>query len=94
MWTISAFWIGAQRQQPSEFFGGQSYNEEIFLPATKEQNPDWTWWPITQQSFNIIADQFRKKASGGTLVDAISASEANIIDAFRNKGLTIRKETS
>ncbi len=93
-WSPLRDYIGEQREQPAEFFGGQRYNEEIFLPASKEQNPDWSWWPITQQSFNIIGDGFRKKASGGTLVDAIVTAETTIIDAFRNKGLTIRKATS
>ena len=93
-WSPLRDYIGEQREQPAAFFGGQRYNEEIFLPASKEQNPDWSWWPITQQSFNIIGDGFRKKASGGTLVDAIVTAETTIIDAFRNKGLTIRKATS
>ncbi|MDN5763697.1 MAG: extracellular solute-binding protein, partial [Microlunatus sp.] len=93
-WSPARDYIGAQRQQPSEFFGGQNYNEEIFLPASKEQNPDWSWWPVTQQSFNIIADQFRRKPSGQTLVDSITIAESNIIEVFRNKGLTIRKATS
>lgn len=91
-WSPAADYIGAERQKPSEFFSGQNYNEEIFVPASQQQNPDWSWWPITQQSFNILSDGFRRKASGGTLVDAVAASEKEIIAAFRNKGLSIRKE--
>ena len=90
-WSPSADFIGTKREQPSEFFSGQSYNEEVFVPASREQNPDWTWWPITQQSFNILSDGFRKKASGTTLVDSVAAAESQIITAFRNKGLSIRK---
>lgn len=90
-WSPAADYIGAERQKPSEFFSGQNYNEEVFVPAAKEQNPDWSWWPITQQSFNILSDGFRRKASGGTLVDAVAAAEKNIMAAFRNKGLSIRK---
>lgn len=93
-WSPAADYIGAARTQPSEFFGGQNYNEEIFAPATEQQNNDWSWWPITQQSFNILADGFREKASGGTLVDAVANAEAEIMTAFRNKGLTIRKAQS
>jgi len=93
-WSPDRDYIGKQREQPSAFFGGQNYNEEVFLPATHEQNPDWSWWPITQQSFNILADGFRKKSSGGTLVDAVAQAEKNIITAFRNKGLSIRKVES
>lgn len=90
-WSPSADYIGASRQKPSKFFGGQNYNEEVFLPASRQQNQDWSWWPITQQSFNILADGFRKKASGLSLVDAVAQSEKNIITAFRNKGLSIEK---
>jgi multiple sugar transport system substrate-binding protein len=93
-WSPDRDYIGKQRQQPAAFFGGQNYNEDVFLPATQQQNPDWSWWPITQQSFNILADGFRKKAAGGTLVDAVAEAESNIITAFRNKGLSIRKANS
>ncbi|MFT4136760.1 ABC transporter substrate-binding protein [Microbacterium sp.] len=83
--------IGTKREKPSEFFSGQNYNEEVFVPASKEQNPNWAWWPITQQTFNILADGFRKKASGTTLVDSVATAEEHVITAFRNKGLSIRK---
>lgn len=93
-WSSDRDYIGAARQQPSPFFGGQRYNQDVFQPATKAQNPDWAWWPITQQSFNILADGFRAKASGGTLVDAVAQAEKAIITAFRNTGLSIRKANS
>ncbi|WP_349864553.1 sugar ABC transporter substrate-binding protein [Leifsonia sp. WHRI 6310E] len=93
-WSPDADYIGAERTKPSAWFGGQSYNEEVFLPASTEQNPDWSWWPITQQSFNILADGFRKKPGGQTLVDSVAQSEKSIIDAFRKKGLTIEKARS
>ncbi|AJT41059.1 ABC transporter substrate-binding protein [Psychromicrobium lacuslunae] len=93
-WSPSKDYIGAQRQQPSAFFGGQDYNQQIFLPATKQQNPDWSWWPLTQQSFEILSDGFRKKASGTSLVSSVKLAEQNIIEAFKNKGLSIRKVTS
>ena len=88
-WSPNDAYIGARRQQPSEFFGGQNYNEEVFVPAAKEQNNEWQWWPLTQQTFNILADGFRAKASGGTLVDAVVQGQRDVITAFRNKGLRI-----
>ncbi|WP_167133484.1 ABC transporter substrate-binding protein [Paramicrobacterium chengjingii] len=91
-WSPAADYIGASRQEPSDFFSGQNYNEDVFVPATQQQNPDWSWWPVTQQSFNILSEGFRRKASGGTLVDAVAYAETEIIDAFRHKGLSIRKE--
>ncbi len=90
-WSANPAYIGAARQRPSEFFSGQDYNREVFVPAAKEQNADWHWWPITQQSLNILADGFRRKASGGTLVDAVATAEKTILAAFSNKGLAIRK---
>ena len=91
-WSPARDFIGTSREGGSEFFSGQSYNREIFVPAAKAQNPDWSWWPITQQSFNILSDGFRRKTSGTTLVDSVAAAEQQIMTAFKNKGLTIRKE--
>ncbi|QGH68119.1 extracellular solute-binding protein [Pseudactinotalea sp. HY158] len=93
-WSANPDYIGASRMQPSPFFGGQDYNTDVFLPASTEQNPDWSWWPITQQSLNILADEFRRKPSGQSLVDAVANAERQIISAFENKGLSIRKETA
>ncbi len=93
-WSAAPEFIGTPREVPSEFFSGQSYNQEIFVPATQQQNPDWSWWPVTQQSFNILSDGFRKKASGTTLVDSVATAEQQIMTVFRNKGLSIRKENA
>lgn len=93
-WSPATDFIGTARQGPSEFFSGQRYNENVFVPASTQQNPDWTWGPITQQSLNILSDGFRQKASGTSLVDSLAASERQIITAFGNKGLSIRKETA
>ncbi|GAB3103308.1 ABC transporter substrate-binding protein [Isoptericola nanjingensis] len=90
-WSPARDYIGAAREEPSEFFGGQRYNTEVFQPATQDQNPDWQWWPITQQTFNILGDGFRRKATGGTLVDAVVAAEDRTIEVFRQKGLRIRR---
>ena len=91
-WSPARDFIGTSRQSGSEFFSGQAYNREVFVPAAKQQNPDWSWWPTTQQSFNILSDGFRQKTSGTTLVDSIAESERRIMTVFENKGLSIRKE--
>ncbi|WP_342371959.1 extracellular solute-binding protein [Propioniciclava soli] len=95
-WSPASDYIGSAREGGSEFFGGQPYNTEVFEPAAAPaaQNLEWSWWPITQQSFNILADGFRAKAAGGTLVDAVVAAQGTIVRTFRNKGLTIREETA
>lgn len=93
-WSPSRDYVGQQRQQGGdEFFGGQPYNTEVFQPAAQPeaQNQQWSWWPLIQQSFDILSDGFRAKASGGTLVDAVVSAESAIITAFQNKGLSIRR---
>lgn len=93
-WSAAPGVVGSPREVPSEFFSGQSYNQDVFVPATQQQNPDWSWWPVTQQSFNILSDGFRKKASGTSLVDSVATAEQQIMTVFRNKGLSIRKENA
>jgi len=93
-WSPTPDFIGSSRRAPSDFFSGQSYHQEIFVPAAQQQNKDWSWWPVTQQSFNILSDGFRKKASGTSLVDSVATAEQQIMTVFRNKGLSIRKEAS
>ncbi|MWV49025.1 extracellular solute-binding protein [Rathayibacter sp. VKM Ac-2803] len=93
-WSPAVGEIGTTRQEPSEFFSGENYYEDVFVPASEEQNPDWSWWPVTQQSFNILSDGFRKKASGLSLVDAVAEAEDQIITVFENKGLSIRKASA
>ncbi len=91
-WSPAKDFVGTARQQPSEFFSGQNYFKDVLIPASREQNPKWSWWPVTQQTFNILSDGFRKKASGTSLVDAVASAEKDVMTVFRNKGLTIRKE--
>lgn len=93
-WSPAPEIIGTPRTQPSDFFSGQNYNQDIFAPAALEQNTQWSWWPSQQQSFNILSDGFRQKASGTTLVDAVVAAEEKIMTVFKNSGLSIRKESA
>lgn len=90
-WSTNPDHIGTQREGASEFFGGQHYNTEVFEPAAGDQNADWQWWPITQQTFNILADEFRGKARGASLVDAVVRAEQTTMEVFATKGLTIRR---
>ncbi|BCT74805.1 sugar ABC transporter substrate-binding protein [Sinomonas cyclohexanicum] len=86
--------VGTPRQKPSPFFGGQDYNRDVIVPAAKQQNAQWSWWPVATQSFNILSDGFRKKAGGTSLVDTLAQAEQQIIAVFKNKGLSIRKATA
>lgn len=90
-WSASPNHIGSSREGPSEFFGGQEYNTEVFEKAAQQQNPHWQWWPIVQQSFSILEDEFRQKAQGSSLVDAVVSAENSIFDVMRHKGLVVRR---
>lgn len=90
-WSANPDHIGTPREQPSEFFGGQEYNTEVFEPAADDQNPDWQWWPIVQQTFSILEDEFRRKAQGVSLVDAVVEAEQATLEVMTNKGLTVRR---
>ena len=90
-WSPSPQYIGKQRMQPSAFFSGQNYNEDVFVPAAKEQNLDWSWCPLTQVTLNTVSDEFRKKVtSGQTFVDSMRIAQDQVIAAFRHKGLSVR----
>lgn len=90
-WSPSPDYIGATRRQPSEWFSGQNYNEEVFVDMAKQQNLDWIWSPLTQSTFNVLQDGFRRKiTSGQTLVDTMQQAQDAAVTAFRNKGLSVR----
>ncbi|QWS32825.1 extracellular solute-binding protein [Curtobacterium aetherium] len=90
-WSPATDYIGEQRQQPSAFFGGQSYNEDVFAPAAQEQNTDWSWSPLTQSALNSLQNQFRRKVTGRlTLPDAVELAQREVVQAFRDKGLSVR----
>ncbi len=83
--------LGAQRQKPSAWFSGQNYNEDVFVPAAKEQNVDWSWSPVTQSAFTSLQNQFRRKLTGGLkLTDAVELAQREIVQSFRDKGLSVR----
>ncbi|PSK85038.1 carbohydrate ABC transporter substrate-binding protein (CUT1 family) [Murinocardiopsis flavida] len=90
-WTPAPDHIGTRRRQASEFFGGQRYNEEVFVPASRRQNPDWIWSPVVQQVFDNLADNFRRRLTGEiTLMEACARTERDTVRMLRDKGLSAR----
>ncbi|MBM7803802.1 multiple sugar transport system substrate-binding protein [Curtobacterium luteum] len=90
-WSPAVDYIGEQREQPSKWFSGQNYNEEVFVPASKEQNVDWSWSPVTQSAFTSLQNQFRRKLTGGLkLTDAVELAQREIVQSFKDKGLSVR----
>ncbi|MBC7724223.1 MAG: extracellular solute-binding protein [Burkholderiaceae bacterium] len=89
-WSPASDYIGAARAEPSAWFSGQNYNEEVFAPAAADQSLDWTWAPLTQFALNTLQDEFRLKVtSGQSLVDSLVKAQEDIIQAFVNKGLRV-----
>lgn len=92
-WSPSADYIGTARNEPSAWFSGQNYNEDVFekAAATSAQNLDWSWSPLTQSTLDSLQNQFRRKVDGGlSLVDGVKNAEVEIVQAFKNKGLRAR----
>ncbi len=94
-WSPAADYIGASRMQPSEFFSGQNYNQDVMVSMAEQQNRDWVWPPLTQQMFDILADGFRRKMTEGrSLVDVMAQAQGEITQALRDKGLDAREGES
>nr|WP_240894882.1 extracellular solute-binding protein [Kineococcus siccus] len=90
-WSPSPDFIGTKREQPSAFFSGQNYNEEVFVPAAGEQNPGWIWSPIYLELNDALSTAVRGATSGGTpLVDAVADVQDRVIDIMQHKGLRVR----
>ncbi|MDI3403369.1 ABC transporter substrate-binding protein [Streptomyces cavernicola] len=91
-WSPARHYIGAKRREPSEWFGGQRYNEEVFARAVTQTNPDWTWSPLTKLTSDALANGFRKKlTSGQSFVDSVAQAQSTVVRAFRDKGLRVRE---
>ncbi|HEX7351124.1 extracellular solute-binding protein [Brachybacterium sp.] len=87
-WSPAKDYIGEVRQQPSEFFSGQNYNEEIIVPMAEGQNLDWTWAPMMQRAQAIIGDGFTQAVAGGsTMVAMLENSQQEIVKIMRDMGL-------
>ncbi|WP_432522827.1 ABC transporter substrate-binding protein [Kineococcus sp. SYSU DK006] len=90
-WSTSPDYIGRSRTQPSDFFGGQNYNEEVFVPAADAQNPDWIWSPIYLELNDALSTVFRERGTGGrAIVDALPDVQEQTISIMRDKGLQVR----
>lgn len=87
-WSPAKDYIGEIRQQPSEFFSGQNYNEEVIVPMAEGQNLDWTWAPMMQRAQAIIGDGMTNAVSGEVpLVDMFANSQKEIVKIMRDMGL-------
>jgi multiple sugar transport system substrate-binding protein len=90
-WSTMRDYIGKARKKPSSFFSGENYNETVFKPANQEQNPNWTWPPITQRMFSILQNILQDKVNNGrSLVDGISDAQRQIVAKMKDMGLSVK----
>lgn len=74
---------------PSDFFGGQAYNE-VFVEMDKLVDPSWVYPPTTSATFDALIDGFQRAVAGeGTLNDALTGAQAATIQDFEDKGFTV-----
>lgn len=89
-WSPARDYIGRSRMQPSEFYSGQRYNQQVVAPAAKEQNFDWVFSPITQRSEAVLADALRRRAlEGKPLRESMPEVEDRLVAIMRNIGLDV-----
>ena len=87
-WSPSADYIGEARQQPSEFFSGQNYNEEVMVPMAEGQNLEWTWAPLMQRVMDMIGNGMTAAINGETpLVDLLGQAQTQIVEIMQGNGL-------
>lgn len=87
-WSPAADYIGEPRQQPSEFFSGQNYNEEVIVPMAEGQNLEWTWAPLMQRVMDMIGDGMTAAINGETpLVDLLGQAQTEIVEIMQGNGL-------
>ena len=87
-WSPAKDYIGEIRQQPSEFFSGQNYNEDVIVPMAEGQNLEWTWAPLMQRAMAIIGDGMTNAVSGEVpLVDMLPAAQKEIVEIMQGMGL-------
>lgn len=89
-WSPAADYIGKQRQQPSEFFSGQNYNEEVILPMARGQNLDWVWAPLMQRINARLGDGMLSVVSGSTtFTRMLPQAQDDIAEIMRTIGLNV-----
>ncbi|PWH07447.1 ABC transporter substrate-binding protein [Brachybacterium endophyticum] len=89
-WSPAADYIGKKRQQPSEFFSGQNYNEEVILPMAEGQSLDWTWAPLMQRIIDRLGDGMLEVVGGGsTFTKMLPQAQEDIAEIMRKIGLKV-----
>jgi multiple sugar transport system substrate-binding protein len=89
-WSPAADYIGKARQEPSEFFSGQNYNEEVILPMAQDQNLEWTWAPLMQRVNARLGDGMQSVVSGAqTFTKMLPEAQDDIAEIMTKIGLNV-----
>jgi len=76
-------------QQPSAFYGGQQIFT-VFNQASSEVDPNFTWGPVMNETYNALTDGFGAALNGqGTLSDALAAAQTKTIDAMKAQAIPV-----
>ena len=87
-WSPAKDYIGEVREQPSEFYSGQNYNEDVIKPMADGQNLDWTWAPLMQRAQAIIGDGMTRAVTGEVpLADMFADAQKEIVEIMQTMGL-------
>lgn len=75
--------------EPSDFFGGQAYNE-VFAEMDQLVDPSWVWPPTTTATYDALIDGFQQAVAGNaTLTDALAAAQEATLQDFEDKGISV-----
>jgi multiple sugar transport system substrate-binding protein len=89
-WSPAADYIGKEREKPSKFFSGQSYNKDVILPMAEGQNLDWTWAPLMQRVNARLGDGMQSVVSGAsTFTKMLPEAQEDIAEIMRKIGLKV-----
>lgn len=89
-WSPAKDYIGAAREEPSEFFSGQSYNVEVIKPMAEGQNLEWVWSPVTARVNALLGDGMNSAIAGSKkLVDVLPEVQDKTLDIMRKIGLDV-----
>lgn len=78
---------GSRLDEPSEFFGGQRYNE-VFAASDKAVDTSWKWGPTTVPMIQHLTDTLTDAINGdGTFAGAVRTVQRLVLEDMRDKGL-------
>ncbi len=76
-------------QEPSAFYGGEKIFD-VFKQASTEVDPNFTWGPVMNETYNALTDGFGAALNGqGTLADALAAAQTKTIDAMKAQAIPV-----